>query len=138
MDGQKPTMTFYDIASGPPIHPYAPNPWKARYALNFTKTSYSTTWVPLPDVAATRKKLNVPAVRKHADGTDFDTLPVLTPPLTKHGRRSSPLTPSPSTAPSTRTSTPSLASTAAPNSQAPTCHSTPPPPPPRKPPWRGA
>ncbi|KAL8644262.1 MAG: hypothetical protein Q9210_007341 [Variospora velana] len=70
-------MTFYDIASGPPVHPFAPNPWKARYALNFSKTSYRTTWVPLPDVAATRTKLGVPAVRKHADGSDFLTLPIL-------------------------------------------------------------
>ncbi|KAL8975140.1 MAG: hypothetical protein Q9197_000626 [Variospora fuerteventurae] len=78
MDTQKSTMTYYDIASGPPVfHPCAPNPWKARYALNFSKTSYRTTWVPLPDVAATRTKLGVPAVRKHADGTDFLTLPIL-------------------------------------------------------------
>ncbi|KAL8832151.1 MAG: hypothetical protein Q9191_000424 [Dirinaria sp. TL-2023a] len=77
MDAQKSIMTLYDIASGPPIRPFAPNPWKARYALNFTNTPHSTTWVPLPDVAATRKKLGVPASRKHPDGTDFLTLPIL-------------------------------------------------------------
>ncbi|KAL8690763.1 MAG: hypothetical protein Q9218_003867 [Villophora microphyllina] len=77
IDAQKSIMTFYDIASGHPIRPFAPNPWKARYALNFTKVPYCTTWVPLPDVAATRKKLGVPASRKHADGTDFLTLPIL-------------------------------------------------------------
>lgn len=80
MDAQQ--LTFYDIASGPPVRPFAPNPWKARYALNFTKTPYSTNWVGLPDVAATRKKLGVPAVRKHADGTDFLTLPILYDPTT--------------------------------------------------------
>lgn len=47
------------------------------YALNFTNTHYRTTWIPLPDVAATRKKLGVPTCRKHADGTDFLTLPIL-------------------------------------------------------------
>ncbi|KAL8749245.1 MAG: hypothetical protein Q9184_006881, partial [Pyrenodesmia sp. 2 TL-2023] len=52
------------------------------YALNFTKTPYRTTWVPLPDVAATRKKLGVPASRKHPDGTDFLTLPILYDPST--------------------------------------------------------
>lgn len=52
------------------------------YALNFTKTPYRTNWVPLPDVSATRKKLGVPAVRKHPDGTDFLTLPVLYDPTT--------------------------------------------------------
>ena len=56
--------------------PFAPNAGHS-YALNFTHTPYRTTWVPLPDVAATRKKLGVPACRKHADGTDFLTLPIL-------------------------------------------------------------
>ena len=67
---------------GMPLHsPFsmAPLTTSARhsYALNFTRTSYQTTWVPLPEVAATRKKLGVPACRKHADGTDFPTLPIL-------------------------------------------------------------
>ncbi|MCJ1478718.1 hypothetical protein MMC13_007401 [Lambiella insularis] len=77
MDAHQSTMTLYDIASGPPIRPFAPNPWKARYALNFTHTPYRTTWVPVPDVAATRTKLGIPASRKHADGSDFLTLPIL-------------------------------------------------------------
>ena len=33
--------------------------------------------MPLPEVAAIRKKLGVPASRKHIDGTDFLTLPIL-------------------------------------------------------------
>ncbi|KAF2156475.1 hypothetical protein K461DRAFT_291389 [Myriangium duriaei CBS 260.36] len=70
-------ITFYDIASGPPVHPYAPNPWKARYALNYTHVSYTTQWVELPDVTATRKSLNLKACRRHADDTDFYTLPVI-------------------------------------------------------------
>ncbi|KAM0799761.1 hypothetical protein BDR22DRAFT_806841 [Usnea florida] len=70
-------MTFYDIASGPPLRPFAPNPWKARYALNFTNTPYRTSWTPLPDVPTLRTKLGVRACRKHADGTDFLTLPIL-------------------------------------------------------------
>ncbi|KAI9706018.1 MAG: hypothetical protein M1836_005424 [Candelina mexicana] len=82
MDAQKSTLTFYDIASGPPVHPFAPNPWKARYALNFTNTPYRTTWVPFLEVGATRKKLGVPASRKHPDGTDFLTLPILYDPTT--------------------------------------------------------
>ncbi|KAI4090340.1 MAG: hypothetical protein LQ344_004770 [Seirophora lacunosa] len=82
MDAKKSILTFYDIASGPPVRPFAPNPWKARYALNFTNTSYRTSWVALPDVAATRKKLGVPACRKHADGSDFSTLPILHDPTT--------------------------------------------------------
>lgn len=31
MDTEKSIVTFYDIASGPPIQPFAPNPWKTRY-----------------------------------------------------------------------------------------------------------
>lgn len=30
MDAPDSTVTFYDIASGPPVRPFAPNPWKAR------------------------------------------------------------------------------------------------------------
>ena len=52
------------------------------YALNFTKTPYRTDWVQLPDVAATREKLGVPACRKHADGSDYLTLPILHDPTT--------------------------------------------------------
>lgn len=26
-----PSIAFYDIASGPPVRPFAPNPWKTRY-----------------------------------------------------------------------------------------------------------
>lgn len=100
MDTHDATMTFYDIASGPPVHPFAPNPWKARYitrtpffallitdvpyryALNFTKAPYRMAWVPLTDVAETRQKLGVPACRKYADGSDFLTLPILYDPKT--------------------------------------------------------
>ncbi|KAL9067834.1 MAG: hypothetical protein Q9161_006652 [Pseudevernia consocians] len=77
MSAQKPLMTFYDIASGPPLRPYAPNPWKARYALNYTNTRYRTSWTSLPDVPSLRQKLGVRACRKHGDGTDFLTLPIL-------------------------------------------------------------
>ena len=62
--------------------PFATNAGHS-YALNFTNTPYCTTWIPLPDVAATRKKLGIPACRKHADGTDFLTLPILYDPTTR-------------------------------------------------------
>ncbi|KAL8966485.1 MAG: hypothetical protein Q9183_003355 [Haloplaca sp. 2 TL-2023] len=80
MADQQSTVIFYDIASGPPVRPFAPNPWKTRYALNFTKTPYTTTWVPLPDVAKQRQNLGIPACRKYADGSDFFTLPILRDP----------------------------------------------------------
>ncbi|KAJ5243054.1 uncharacterized protein N7469_001381 [Penicillium citrinum] len=77
-------IVFYDIAMRPPVEESAcsPNPWKARLALNFKGVPYKTTWVPLPDVAKTRKSLNVPACRKFADGTDFYTLPMIEDPST--------------------------------------------------------
>ncbi|KAJ7812985.1 hypothetical protein B0H14DRAFT_2523175 [Mycena olivaceomarginata] len=36
------TLVFYDIATHPQHTPYAPNPCKTRYALNFTKAPYRT------------------------------------------------------------------------------------------------
>ena len=67
-------ITFYDISM---TTPGAPNPWKSRLALNFKKIPYKTTWVPLPNIAQVRASLNLPAGRKFADGSDFNTLPIL-------------------------------------------------------------
>ncbi|KAL9010931.1 MAG: hypothetical protein Q9180_009247, partial [Flavoplaca navasiana] len=50
MDAQKSTMTFYDIASGPPVHPFAPNPWKARYITKYPLLTFSK--VPLKPATA--------------------------------------------------------------------------------------
>ncbi|KAJ7061852.1 hypothetical protein C8F01DRAFT_1369296 [Mycena amicta] len=81
MDPSKPII-FYDIASGPPVTGYAPNPWKARYALNFKRVHYKTEWVELPQVASVRQKLECPPVRRHADGSAFYTLPMIQDPST--------------------------------------------------------
>ncbi|KAI0019769.1 hypothetical protein F4780DRAFT_404494 [Xylariomycetidae sp. FL0641] len=70
-------ITFFDIASGPPVRPFAPNPWKTRYALNFKGLDYRTEWVELPDVASVRKRLGADPVRWHADGQAFYTLPII-------------------------------------------------------------
>ena len=70
-------IIFYDIASGPPVHPYAPNPWKARYALNFKRANYVTRWVDLADVTSTRKNLGADPVRFFSDGEPFYTLPII-------------------------------------------------------------
>jgi glutathione S-transferase len=70
-------IVFYDIASAPPATTFAPNPWKTRYALNFKGVSYRTEWVELPDVTDVRKKLGAEPNRKHRDGSDFYTLPVI-------------------------------------------------------------
>ncbi|KAG0045367.1 hypothetical protein BGZ83_009417 [Gryganskiella cystojenkinii] len=72
-------MIFYDIAMRPPC---ATNPWKSRLALNFKNIAYSTTWVPLPDIAKVRCALGVDACRKFGDGTDYYTLPILIDPNT--------------------------------------------------------
>ncbi|KAL2176113.1 beta-glucosidase/beta-xylosidase [Thermothelomyces heterothallicus CBS 202.75] len=74
-------ITFYDIILDPTAYPISPNPWKTRYALNFAKVPYLTTWVPLAAVAETRNALQLPANRKHADGSDFPTLPIIRDPL---------------------------------------------------------
>ncbi|KAI1180463.1 hypothetical protein F4777DRAFT_530491 [Nemania sp. FL0916] len=70
-------ILFYDIASGPPVRPFAPNPWKARYALNFKRANFVTEWVDLSEVTSTRKNLGANPVRFFNDGEPFDTLPVI-------------------------------------------------------------
>lgn len=70
-------IIFYDIASGPPVRPFAVNPCKTRFALNFKKVAYKTHLVELPDVKEFRKSLDCPPVRKHLDGSDFYTLPII-------------------------------------------------------------
>lgn len=77
-------ISFYDVAMRPPVQKNccAPNPWKARLALNFKALPYTTTWVPLPDVKKVRSSLNIPACRKFADGADFFTLPIIEDPTT--------------------------------------------------------
>lgn len=78
-------ITFYDIRMRPPTEVYccSPNPWKTRYALNFKNVSYSTSWVPLPNITKVRRGLDLPATRKFADGSDFYTLPIISDPSTK-------------------------------------------------------
>lgn len=73
-------LLLYDIASGPPVHPYAPNPWKARYALNFKRAPFKTEWVDLSEVASMRQSLGAAPVRFHSDGRPYPTLPVLKDP----------------------------------------------------------
>ncbi|KAK7931581.1 hypothetical protein PG985_002293 [Apiospora marii] len=73
-------IVFYDIASGPPIRPFAPNPWKTRYALNFKRAPFLTQWVDLADVTSTRKSLSLDPVRFHDNGEPFYTLPAIRDP----------------------------------------------------------
>ncbi|CAH0051229.1 unnamed protein product [Clonostachys solani] len=72
-------MDFYDIAMRAPSaeHCCSVNPWKSRLALNFKNIPHTTKWVPLPEIPKFRRELGLPACRKHADGSDFFTLPVL-------------------------------------------------------------
>ncbi|KAG8406807.1 hypothetical protein J3459_014041 [Metarhizium acridum] len=72
-------IVLYDIAHRPPVAETccSPNPWKARFALNFKGVPYSTSWVRMPDIAKVRRELGLAAGRKFADGTDFYTLPVM-------------------------------------------------------------
>jgi len=55
---------------------------KPSYALNLKSVPYHTEWVDLPDVKATRIAHGVAPVRKHADNTDFYTLPMIHDPAT--------------------------------------------------------
>ncbi|KAJ9620651.1 hypothetical protein H2203_007860 [Taxawa tesnikishii (nom. ined.)] len=75
-----PAIVLYDVAFAPPYeeNTCAPNPWKARYALNFKSVAYSTQWVQMIEITKVRRSLGVPPCRKFADGTDFYTLPIVT------------------------------------------------------------
>ncbi|KAI2620952.1 hypothetical protein GGS26DRAFT_570002 [Hypomontagnella submonticulosa] len=75
-------IVLYDIASGPPIRPFALNPWKTRYALNFKRANFATKWVDLADVKATRESLGIDPVRFFDNGEPFYTLPIITDPST--------------------------------------------------------
>ncbi|ATY64173.1 Glutathione S-transferase [Cordyceps militaris] len=77
-------ITLYDIAQKPPVEASccAPNPWKARFALNFKQLPYATRWVGMLDIARVRQSLGAPACRRFADGADFYTLPVVQDPAT--------------------------------------------------------
>ncbi|KAI1098289.1 hypothetical protein F4804DRAFT_338344 [Jackrogersella minutella] len=81
MANQEPII-FYDIASGPPIRPFAPNPCKVRYALNFKGVNYKTELVELPDITSVRKRLGSAPVRFFPSGEPFYTLPVIKDPST--------------------------------------------------------
>jgi glutathione S-transferase len=72
-------IVFYDIAFRTPceLTACAPNPWKSRLALNYKAISYTTTWVPMPDVEKVRRSIHLPACRRWADGSDFYTLPAI-------------------------------------------------------------
>ncbi|KAM7192577.1 hypothetical protein V8F20_008786 [Naviculisporaceae sp. PSN 640] len=72
-------ITFYDIEFRKPYakHSAAPNPWKARYALNFKSVPYTTHWTPILSITETRKSLGVPPCRTFPDGTEYHTLPVI-------------------------------------------------------------
>ncbi|KAK4656337.1 hypothetical protein QC762_310450 [Podospora pseudocomata] len=74
-----PRLIYYDIAFAVPRekNTAAPNPWKARYALNFKGVPYKTEWVQMLDITKVRKGLGASACRKFADGADYYTLPVL-------------------------------------------------------------
>jgi len=77
---QSSSIVLYDLAGGPPENPTkltAPNPWKARYALNFKGVDHRTEWVDLPDVPSVRQSLGVETKDKHPDGTPYYTLPIL-------------------------------------------------------------
>jgi glutathione S-transferase len=73
-------IVLYDVAFASPHedNTCAPNPWKARYALNFKGLAYSTRWVQMHEISTVRRGLGIPACRQFADGTDFYTLPMVT------------------------------------------------------------
>ena len=78
-NGSTGDIVFYDIEFEYPQSKYssAPNPWKARYALNSKGIQYKTKYVDMLEISNVRRALKVPAARKHRDGSEYYTLPVL-------------------------------------------------------------
>ncbi|KAL1854393.1 hypothetical protein Daus18300_011492 [Diaporthe australafricana] len=66
-------ITFYDIASGPPIRSYALNFKRVHSGLD-----YATCWTELTEITQVRKSLGATPCRKHSrDSSDFFTLPII-------------------------------------------------------------
>ncbi|KAL0572169.1 hypothetical protein V5O48_009797 [Marasmius crinis-equi] len=76
MDTSKPVI-FYDVLSGPPLRPYAINPWRTRFALNAKQLHYRTEWVDFTEIETVRKRLGVAPVAKNPDGSELYTLPMI-------------------------------------------------------------
>lgn len=76
------SFILYDISSSIEPRTYAPNPSKARLALNFKRVPFKITWVDILDIPEVRKGLGCAPVRKFDDGSDYYTLPVLQDPNT--------------------------------------------------------
>ncbi|KAF9443132.1 hypothetical protein P691DRAFT_779056 [Macrolepiota fuliginosa MF-IS2] len=72
-------ITFYDLAAKPPLTACSPNPWKARYVLNYKKLPYKTVYVEFPDIETVSKKAGIPPFGKKPDGvTPHYTCPAIT------------------------------------------------------------
>ncbi|KAJ3560829.1 hypothetical protein NP233_g10576 [Leucocoprinus birnbaumii] len=68
-------ITLYDLAAKDPIKCWSPNPWKARYILNYKKLPYRTIYVDFEDVDQVIKDAGIPPSQHGRDGTPWYTVP---------------------------------------------------------------
>ncbi|KAK7040385.1 hypothetical protein VNI00_009862 [Paramarasmius palmivorus] len=70
-------IRFFDIPSKLKPMAWSPNCWKTRYALNYKKVPYQTTWVEYPDIEKTCRDLGALPTSTKQDGSPQYTLPVI-------------------------------------------------------------
>ncbi|KAJ3557148.1 hypothetical protein NP233_g11820 [Leucocoprinus birnbaumii] len=68
-------ITLYDLAAGGSIKCWSPNPWKARYILNYKKLPYRTIYVDFENVNTVIKEAGFASSRPNPDGTPAYTVP---------------------------------------------------------------
>ncbi|KAI1809015.1 hypothetical protein GGS20DRAFT_447038 [Poronia punctata] len=70
-------IILYDVPTGPPGRPFAPNPWKTRFALNFKRAGFTTEWVDFVKIKEMRQRLGAEPVRFFPNGEPHYTVPVI-------------------------------------------------------------
>ncbi|KAF9449777.1 hypothetical protein P691DRAFT_811852 [Macrolepiota fuliginosa MF-IS2] len=61
-------ITLYDLKAKGPIGTWSPNPWKARYVLNYKKLPYRIIYTEFPDIEVVSKEAGIPPYGKKPDG----------------------------------------------------------------------
>jgi len=71
------TITLYDIPSSLPGKEWAPNPYKAKFALDYKGIPFNTEWVEFPDIEKALKAVGAPPSSVGADGNEKYTTPAI-------------------------------------------------------------
>ncbi|KAI0357095.1 hypothetical protein OH77DRAFT_1494961 [Trametes cingulata] len=75
-------IVFFDIPANVDGTAWSPNTWRIRYALNYKRIPYTTTWVEYPDIARTCQSIGAGPTGTWPDGSPMYTLPAIQDPST--------------------------------------------------------